>query len=142
MSNTSLDGSLFLAFATMFPDVEVMLLFVLPVRVKWLGIVASLAFAYFFVRGGGNTRAEIAAALLTYGLFFVEYGWKAARDRRLVTHQRARRVQFESNEPVFGRRACAVCGAREDDGVDIRVCTCEKCGGKPRALCLAHARSH
>ena len=34
---------------------------------------------------------------------------------------------------------CAICGAREADGADIRVCYCEKCGG-PRALCLEHAR--
>ena len=41
-SNTWLDASLFLAFATTFPDVSILLFFILPIRVKWLGIVAAL----------------------------------------------------------------------------------------------------
>ena len=36
----------------------------------------------------------------------------------------------------------AICGARQDDGADIRVCNCEKCGNKTRELCLEHARNH
>ncbi len=43
---------------------------------------------------------------------------------------------------MFGHRVCAICGKREADGADIRVCSCEKCGGKPRTLCLEHARNH
>jgi len=30
---------------------------------------------------------------------------------------------------------------KEDDGADIRVCSCAKCG-TPRTLCLTHARNH
>ena len=48
--------------------------------------------------------------------------------------------------PAIGTRVCALCGASEKDGADIRVCSCEKCGaatnGKSRELCLEHARNH
>jgi hypothetical protein len=51
-------------------------------------------------------------------------------------------AQFDAGVPVFGQRVCAICGAREADGADIRVCSCAKCGGVQRALCVEHARNH
>jgi hypothetical protein len=77
---------------------------------------------------------SIIAALVNYVLFFGDH-W---RQRGLALRQKARR----STAPVFGQGTCAVCGAREADGADIRVCSCDKCGGQPRSLCLAHARNH
>ncbi len=72
-SNTWLDSSMFLAFATTFPDVTILLFFVLPIRVKWLGIFAALAMGAAFVLGDWDTRAPIIAALVNYVLFFGEH---------------------------------------------------------------------
>jgi len=141
-SNTWLDSSLFLAFATIFPDVTILLFFILPIRVKWLGILAAVGIAFAFAIGAWGTRASIIAALLNYILFFGGHWRQLWKARGLAVRQRARREQFRSNAPVFGQRTCAVCGAREADGADIRVCSCDKCGGQPRSLCLEHARNH
>ena len=141
-SNTWLDSSMFLAFATTFPDVTILLFFVLPIRVKWLGILAALAIGAAFVLGDWDTRAPIVAALVNYVLFFGEHWQRVWQQRRTGVRQKARREQMRSNAPVFGQRVCAICGVREADGADIRVCSCEKCGGRPRALCLQHARTH
>lgn len=136
------DLSLLLAFATLFPDVEILLFFVLPIRVKWLGILSALPAAFYFLTEGWGTRASILASLAGYLLFFSGHWWDASRRRGVVVRQKARLNEFESTAPVFGNRVCAICGAREADGTDIRVCSCEKCGEKPRALCLPHSRSH
>jgi membrane associated rhomboid family serine protease len=145
-SNTWLDWSLFLAFATIFPEVEILLMFILPIRVKWLGMLSGGWIVYNLAIGGPTTRAAIIAAMANYVLFFAAHWWAFAKDRKVVAEQRVRRRQFESasasDAPVFGQRECAICGAKEADGADIRVCSCEKCGGTPRALCLAHARNH
>jgi hypothetical protein len=141
-SNTWLDATMFLAFATTFPDVSILLFFILPVRVKWLGIVAALAMGAAFVMGDWATRAPIIAALVNYVLFFGEHWRRLWRDRGVAVRQKSRREQLRSDAPVFGHRACAICGAREDDGADIRVCSCEKCGAQQRTLCLEHARNH
>jgi hypothetical protein len=137
-----LDLSLFLAFATIFPDVTIYLMFVLPVRVKWMGIVAALGIGAALVTGNSGIRASIAAAMANYLLFFGGHWWDVWRSRSLQVRQKARRASFQAGAPVFGQLVCAVCGAREADGADIRVCSCEKCGGQPRALCLEHARKH
>jgi hypothetical protein len=141
-SNTWLDSSLFLAFATTFPDVSILLFFILPIRVKWLGIFAALAIGAAFVVGDWDTRAPIIAALVNYALFFGGHWRRIWQQRGLGVRQKARREQMRSNAPVFGQRVCAICGIREADGADIRVCSCEKCGGQQRALCLQHARNH
>jgi hypothetical protein len=137
-----LDASLFLAFATIFPEVQVLLMFILPIRVKWLGIVAALGLAAAVAMGDWGTRASIGAAMANYLLFFGGHWWGVWKSRNLQVRQKARRTAFEAGTPVFGQRTCALCGAREADGADIRVCSCEKCGGQPRALCLEHARNH
>jgi hypothetical protein len=140
-TNFWLNSTMFLALATLFPDVTI-LLFVLPVRAKWLGIASALFLVYSAATGGWTTRASIGAAMANYLVFFAEHWWTAYRGRRVVVRQSARRAELRSSTPEYGQRACAMCGAREADGADIRVCSCEKCGGQPRTLCLEHARNH
>ena len=160
-TNLWLDASLFLAFATVFPDVTILLFFIIPIRVKWLGIVAALLMAYAAATQGWGARASIAAAMVNYFLFFGEHWVGVLRDRGTVARQKGRRESVRpapgglrpapggripgsmpDGRPVFGERVCAVCGAREAEGADIRVCSCEKCGGQQRSLCLIHARNH
>jgi hypothetical protein len=174
--NYWLDFSLLFAFASVFPDVQVLLFFVVPVRIKWTGIAAAVYMAYSAYVGDGAVRASIAAAVATYLLFFGGFWVDVFKSRSTLAHQRSRLDAFrnggpgvsdarESREsvrpsgertgfraparevapsaaPVFGQRVCAICGAEEADGADIRVCSCEKCGSKQRALCLVHARNH
>jgi hypothetical protein len=141
-TNAWLNSSLFLAFATTFPDVTIYLFFLLPIRVKWLGIASAVLIGVAFALGDWGVRASIAAAMANYLLFFGGHWWDVWKSRNLQVRQKARRATLESAAPVFGQRACAICGAREADGADIRVCSCEKCGGQARALCLEHARNH
>jgi membrane associated rhomboid family serine protease len=162
MDNLWLDSSMFIAFATVFPDATVLLFFIIPVRVKWLGILAALAALFFAAVGPWETRAAVGAALANYMLFFSDH-WVAARKHKaLIVRQRAQLEKIragrplvaldapravtirerEDDAPAFGRRTCAICGASEVDGTDIRVCSCDKCGNRPRTLCLTHARAH
>lgn len=154
-TNFWLDASLFLAFATVFPEVSILLFFVIPVRVKWLGIVAALFMAYAAVTQGWGARASIAASMVNYVVFFGEHWYGIITQRGTTARQKARLESMRpaaasaarsgppaDGRPVFGERVCALCGAREADGADIRVCSCEKCGGQPRTLCLEHARNH
>lgn len=142
-TNTYLNASLFFAFATLFPDYQIRLYFLLPIRVKWLALVSAAFLVYAAVVGDWGTRAAIAVALSNYFLFFGGRLVDMARARNVQVRQAARRAET-APEPSFGlgARVCALCGAREADGADIRVCSCEKCGKPPRALCLEHARNH
>lgn len=65
-----LNLSLFFAFAMLAPDQEVLLFFIIPVKVKWLAWIDAAYFLYMFIFGGALTRVIIAATLLNFFLFF------------------------------------------------------------------------
>lgn len=65
-----LNLSLFLAFAYLFPNVEILLFFILPVKVKW---IAYLDWAYFIMSliiGTMSTRVAAIASLINFFIFF------------------------------------------------------------------------
>ena len=143
VGNIWLNTSLFFAFATIFPNYEILLFFIIPIRVKWLGLLALAPVAWKFFDGSLGVKAAIAVAFGNYLLFFGGHLVALARGRQLQMRQAARRASFHPPpvEREAATRACAICGARQEDGADIRVCSCEKCG-TPRELCLEHARNH
>ena len=142
-TNVYLGMTLFLAFATMFPDFKILFMFILPVKVKWLGLLSAAGLVWSFISSGWDERAAIIAATANYTLFFAGHWGNFFGQRRVEVRQRARRAAMaEPERPATGGRVCAICGAKEADGTDIRVCSCEKCGGVPRTLCLPHARNH
>lgn len=143
VGNFWLNTSLYLAFATVFPDFELYLFFILRVKVKWLGLLLAAVLVFEAVTGSWATRGAIIAALANYFLFFAGQMQYLFRARQLEVQQAVRRASSRPPPPIkTGTRVCAICGAKEEDGADIRVCSCEKCGGKPRDLCLEHARKH
>ena len=142
--NLFLNTSLFFAFATLFPDYEIRLFFVLPVKVKWLGMISAALVLFQFVMGGVGEKVAIGAVFANYLLFFGGHILALVRGRRMMVRQAARRAEQrpQATEREEDVRVCAICGAKQVDGADIRVCSCEKCGGVPRQLCLEHARNH
>ena len=144
VGNAWLNLSCLLAFATLFPDFEFNPIIFIPlsVKVKWFGMLAAAFAVYEALVGDWVDRAAIVAALGNYLVFFNGHLVGLLKSRNVQVRQAARRgAMHEVETKPTGGRVCAMCGAKEDDDVDIRVCTCEKC--KPsRALCLEHARNH
>jgi hypothetical protein len=148
-TNWFLMESLLFAVATIAPNFEINFFF-FPIRLKWVALFGAFFMAYQAVAGDTATRIAVAAGVANYFLFFSGHLLDLARGRRLEVRQSARRASFrpppKESAKVPTGRVCAICGAKQDDGADIRVCSCEKCSaatdGKARELCLTHARSH
>jgi membrane associated rhomboid family serine protease len=141
-TNFWLNLSLMLAFGTLFPDVEFSFYFLFPIKAKWFAIVDAAYVAYSLATGDASTRAAILAALSGYFILCGGSLNAMLRGRNLQVRQAARRASLApAPSSATGTRTCAICGASEADGTDIRVCSCAKCA-EPRTLCLAHARSH
>jgi hypothetical protein len=136
----------FLAFATLWPDYQIRLFFVIPIRVKWLALLdaAYLLQATFLAPGLHKLLPAIMVA--NYLLFF--HQTLIDRIRGYIRHaERAgarNRMRVAREGVVLPMvRSCAICGAsNKDPEVEIRVCDCEKCGGVRRDLCLPHAKNH
>lgn len=71
-SNVFLNYSLFFAYAMLFPNNQVLLFFLIPIKIKYLALLDALFFAASFVTGGLSTKAAILFSLVNFFLFF----WK------------------------------------------------------------------
>lgn len=69
-TNTYLYLSMFLAFAILFPNYEILLFFFIPVKVKWLGIFDAVLLIISFILGGLSTKVFILFSLANLILFF------------------------------------------------------------------------
>lgn len=69
-TSTYLNLSLFLAFAFLFPDHEVLLFFFFPIKMKYLAYVDWALFILQLIVGDWATRGAIIASLLNFFLFF------------------------------------------------------------------------
>jgi hypothetical protein len=145
VTNEFLNLSLLLAFATVFPNYEILLFFVLPVKMKWLGLLDGAWLLYALATSSNNVRAGIVAAMLNWLLFCA--GPLVARLRgEAATSARRKRFEGFSPQPEQRRpRVCAKCGRsdKDDRNLEFRVCDCaEKCHGQLTEYCIDHARAH
>ena len=83
--------SLFLAFAALYPDMQFMLFFVLPVKAKWLAAIDLIYFLMAIVMGSTSLRLAAIASLVNIVLFFGEDIWQTGRR---IYFQWQRRRQF------------------------------------------------
>jgi hypothetical protein len=121
-SNGMLIASLFFAFARFYPDEVIYILFILPVKIKWLAWVVAAYLLLGFILRPNSYRAALIAALINYFMFFGPEIIHQARHRHDVSTRR-RRFEAQSHSPTETLHRCAVCGATElsDPNLDFRV---------------------
>ena len=69
---TYLNLSLFFAFAMLAPNQEILLFFVLPVKIKWIAWLDAAYFVYMFIFSSFAGRLAIIASFLNFLLFFYD----------------------------------------------------------------------
>ena len=62
--------SLFLAFARLNPELQILLFFVIPVRMKWIGGVMWAMTFWSLIFGNFHDRVALTAGILNYLLYF------------------------------------------------------------------------
>ncbi|MBQ3048958.1 MAG: hypothetical protein IJC94_03285 [Oscillospiraceae bacterium] len=88
--NMFLNMSLFFAFATLFPNHQVMLFFFIPIKIKWLAILDAVYFAVMFIFGGWAMRISIIMSLVNYFIFFGEDLFKMIKQEIMFKKNRMR----------------------------------------------------
>ncbi|MBR5370836.1 MAG: hypothetical protein IK130_01340 [Oscillospiraceae bacterium] len=69
-TNTFMLTSMFLAFAILFPDFEMLLFFIIPIKIKWLGWLTGAGLIFWFIIGSWVSRFLILASFANLLLFF------------------------------------------------------------------------
>ncbi len=146
--------SIFLAYAATFPDYEVLLFFILPIKVKFLGIIYGAMLVYQFIVGYGTSSAlfyynlgirfVITASLLNFVVFFFTSRKKVRRGpikiiRQQVVKQQLRHETKKSSG--ITRHKCAVCGRTDETNPELEFRFCSKCNGNYE-YCQEHLFTH
>ena len=135
--------SIFLAFALTYPDLQVMLYFLIPIRIKWMGLLYGVLILADLVRGNWASRVAIIASLFNFIIFYLISG----RLDRFSPHQVHRRQTYKRKvkqvQPRGGitKHKCAICGRTEQDGDDLEFRFCSKCDGNYE-YCQDHLFTH
>jgi hypothetical protein len=69
----------FLAFARLLPEHELLIMFVLPVKLRWLAVLAAVWIALELFTGPMLARVELLCGLAPYALFFGPGHWRDLR---------------------------------------------------------------
>lgn len=137
--------SIFLAFALTFPEAQVYLFFVLPIKVKYLGWI-DLAFLLMSMFSGSSAeRFVIFAALLNVLLLYLRSrNWMSYTPGQVRRRQKFRQSvsQGKMSAPGAGSiHRCAICGRTEKDGDELEFRYCSRCEGGLE-YCQDHLFTH
>ncbi|SCZ77438.1 rhomboid family intramembrane serine protease [Pseudobutyrivibrio xylanivorans] len=143
--------SIFLAFSVCYPDLQVMLYFIIPIKMKWMSIFYLVIVGYSIVQyiamGWWFAAMPIVASLLNWFIFFMmtknlqRYNPKDIHRRAEFRRQATPpRTQYRDGTPI-ARHKCAVCGRTEISNPELEFRFCSKCNGNYE-YCSEHLFTH
>lgn len=135
--------SIFLGFAMTFPEARVLLMFIVPIKVKWLGIAYGVLLLWSMINTDIIGKIVIAASLLNFVVFFL---MTRRGIRRMSPREVKRRHDFNKEvkkaRPMsVAKHKCAVCGKNSEDNPDAEFRFCSKCNGNYE-YCQDHLFTH
>ena len=147
--------SMFFAFAMLYPDVQVLLFFIIPVKMKWLAWVDAAFFAFGVI--SSLFQGDLAGVLLPIIaiLNFLVFFWpnisnavqlQRGQIRRQNSHQT---IQYKNAAKQQARKAkeqgyhhkCCVCGRTDAEYPGLQFRYCSKCAGY-HCYCEDHIFNH
>ncbi len=143
--------SIFLAYALSYPDMQVLLMFVIPVKMKWMAVVYAVLVGFdiigYISRGVWFMALPIVASLLNFVLFFLgtrdmsRYNPKEIHRRQEFKRAVAASNVVDMNGKPIAKHKCAICGRTELDNPNLEFRFCSKCNGNYE-YCQDHLYTH
>lgn len=151
-SNYYVNMSMFFAFAALYPNAQVLLFFVIPVKIKWLAYLDAALFAIDIVSAIGSRDLGGVIMPVIAALNFLVFFWSYFSGRITYTRQTARAKtaarrfhekihQAEAQQPKGYRHKCAVCGKTDTEYPNLSFRYCSRCAGY-HCYCEEHIFNH
>ncbi len=122
--------TIFLAFAYLFPDFELRLFFILPVKVRWLGWLVWINLLLTFFGNPWQAKIFIVASVANFFLFFGNDIYLNLKSKKRLAEVKVEKVKRESQ--AF--HTCSSCGATDKSHPDRHFryradesCVCDDC---------------
>jgi len=147
--------SMFFSFAVLFPDMQVLLFFIIPIKMKWLGIVDGV---FFLITLLSNLSTAVQTHYIGYYIYaflpvvavlnFLIFCW-GDLSRLLPRKRSAEAINFKKESARIRREQaarlyhhkCSVCGRTDTDYPELEFRYCSRCQGY-HCFCQDHINSH
>lgn len=142
-STNYINMAIFLAFAVCYPDMQVLLYFIIPIKMKWMAIVYGILIVFSLIQTNWAGRVAIIMSLLNFLVFY----FSTRNYRRVSPKEIHRRHTFKAQmrQPVnrggVTKHKCAICGRTELDDPTLEFRFCSKCEGNYE-YCQEHLFTH
>lgn len=150
--------SIFFAYAATYPDATVLFMFIIPIKMKWLGIAYAALYVYNAITDIMASNfigmGILIASIIPFCIFFFgnKNGKFSRTARRYKPSEVKRRKDFRREvenanrskrmvPPGSAHHKCAVCGKTEIDDPNLEFRYCSKCKGAYE-YCQEHLFTH
>lgn len=134
-----LNLSLFLAFAYIYPNFEMLLFFILPIKVKYLAYFEWVFIIITIVTQPIPYKAAAIASLINYFIFFGNDIFKNARNKNIAYNSKNKFKSKIDIKPLSHK--CTVCGITPEDDPNMEFRYCSECEGL-KCYCMNHIKNH
>jgi len=139
--------AMFFAFAVYFPDLQVLFMMIIPIKMKYLAYLDAVLFALAIIRDPFPLNLLPIVAILGFLLFCG--GELLYRIRRSPARASAQTVNFRRESERIRREQrgqlynhkCAVCGKTDTEYPNLQFRYCSRCAGY-HCFCEEHINSH
>ena len=144
--------SIFLVIATLYGEMQVLLFFVIPIKMKWMALIdvalILVAVIQYLMYGSWVGALLPLASFVNYFIFTWPF-WGAKlgvlrrrADPKVVNFKRVQKQAQKQAKATGGyRHKCAVCGITDADDPNMEFRYCSKCDGY-YCYCMNHINNH
>jgi len=136
--------SMFFSFAVLYPDMQVLLFFIIPIKMKWLALVDAAFFVLEVIRLPFPVNLLPVVAILNFVIFCGSDLLRLLPRRRpsgTVNFRReSARIRHQQRSQLYTHK-CAVCGRTDTDYPNLEFRYCSRCAGY-HCFCQDHINNH
>ena len=134
--------SIILAFTATYPNMQVLLMFIIPLKMKYLGIFYGIMLIYNFIQAPLVMKIVILCSVMNFIIFFIgNRNLRRFSPNEIKRKQEFKRAVNQGRAEKITTHKCAICGRTEEDGDDLEFRFCSKCNGNYE-YCQDHLFTH
>ena len=136
--------SMFFSFAVLFPDMQVLLFFIIPIKMKYLAWVDAALFVFSLFSNPFPVNLLPLVAIVNFLIFcggdLLDRIPKKPSANTINFRKESARIRREQQANLYSHK-CAVCGRTDRDHPELEFRYCSKCQGY-HCFCQEHIYNH
>lgn len=139
--------SMFFSFATLYPNTQVLFMFIIPVKIKWLAYINAAFFVFEMLSTKFPFNLLPLIAMLNYLIFFgadlissISSGRTHYSKTTVNFNREKQKIKYEQRQKDYNYKCC-VCGRTDRDFPNLEFRYCSKCAGY-HCFCQDHINNH